>query len=116
MLLFALFLLIPSIAWYSYVFISSGSNVVELFIDYQLRLFSTSDGGHGGTVLYHPFVLLVGCFPHQYSFAGIPFKVDDNERNRTLNNGYYFFYWYVVIVFSLLERKSFTFHRWRIFL
>jgi hypothetical protein len=106
MLLFALISLIPSIAWYSYVFISSGSNVVELFIDYQLRLFSTSDGGHGGTVLYHPFVLLVGCFPASiFLLRAFRLRLDDNERQQNFKQWVLFLLLVVVIVFSFVGTK-----------
>jgi 4-amino-4-deoxy-L-arabinose transferase-like glycosyltransferase len=62
-IVFTTFAIIPAILWYLFVFINTGGSIIENFIDYQIRLFSTQDGGHGGPVYYHFIVLFIGCFP-----------------------------------------------------
>jgi len=49
--------------WFIYITKNYGSTYVDEFIKYQIRLFQTEDAKHGGTILFHPIALLLGCFP-----------------------------------------------------
>lgn len=60
-------LLLSSVAvpvcWILSALLTGKANVLSAFIDYQIRLFNTEDSGHGGSFLFHPLVILLGCFP-----------------------------------------------------
>lgn len=49
--------------WFFYITQQYGSTYVSEFITYQIRLFQTEDAKHGGTLLFHPIALFLGCFP-----------------------------------------------------
>ncbi len=49
--------------WFLYITQKYGDTYVKEFITYQIRLFQTEDAKHGGTLLFHPIALLLGCFP-----------------------------------------------------
>lgn len=49
--------------WFILQILSGNTDIVMQFIEYQVRLFSTKDAGHGGFLLYHFVVLFVGVFP-----------------------------------------------------
>ena len=49
--------------WFLYITKVYGDAYVREFITYQIRLFETEDAKHGGTILFHPLALLLGCFP-----------------------------------------------------
>ncbi|MCX7728991.1 MAG: glycosyltransferase family 39 protein [Bacteroidia bacterium] len=57
-----IFLLTGS-SWFLFELFSGHKEIIEAFIDYQIRLFKTQDSGHGGFLLYHFVVILIGCFP-----------------------------------------------------
>lgn len=56
-------MLVLSSIWFIYITQNYGYTYVDEFIKYQIRLFETEDAKHGGTIFYHPIVLLIGCFP-----------------------------------------------------
>ena len=62
-----LYFLVPFILvggfWFIMVALNGRAEIIWGFIDYQIRLFSTPDAGHGGPFYYHFIVLLIGCFP-----------------------------------------------------
>lgn len=49
--------------WFGLEILQHGWWFVEEFVRYQIRLAKTKDAGHGGFLLYHFVVLLIGCFP-----------------------------------------------------
>lgn len=49
--------------WVGSEVIQNGTGLLQEFIEYQVRLFSTTGAGHSGPFYYHAMVLLVGCFP-----------------------------------------------------
>ena len=50
-------------SWFLALAASGHADVIKDFIDYQIRLFETKDAGHGGFLLYHFVILLVGAAP-----------------------------------------------------
>jgi 4-amino-4-deoxy-L-arabinose transferase-like glycosyltransferase len=52
--------------WYAIDIWQNGPALFYDFIQYQVRLFSTEDAGHGGFPGYHVVVLLLGCFPASF--------------------------------------------------
>lgn len=55
--------LIISSSWFVYETYVHGFSYLKEFFLYQVRLFTTEDAEHGGFFLYHPVVLMLGCFP-----------------------------------------------------
>jgi 4-amino-4-deoxy-L-arabinose transferase-like glycosyltransferase len=49
--------------WFLYITKAYGDTYVKEFITYQIRLFETEDAKHGGSILFHPIALILGCFP-----------------------------------------------------
>jgi 4-amino-4-deoxy-L-arabinose transferase-like glycosyltransferase len=97
---------IVSTAWFGLETIKHGPWFLLTFIQYQVRLFSTPDAGHGGPFYYHFIVLLIGCFPASI-FALGSFKQDYSEsytsRNSKIWMGTLFFV--VLILFSIVKTK-----------
>ena len=56
-------LLLAGGSWFIALALTGHSEVIGDFIRYQVRLFETKDAGHGGFLLYHFVILLVGVFP-----------------------------------------------------
>ena len=50
-------------AWFIALALCGHGDVIDDFIQYQIRLFQTKDAGHGGFFAYHFVILLLGVFP-----------------------------------------------------
>ncbi len=55
--------IITGTSWFLYEILLGNAYIVKEFINYQIRLLQTEDSGHGGFLLYHFVVILLGCFP-----------------------------------------------------
>ncbi len=105
-LLFALVLAIIGGAWFILQVASGRSDLIIDFLQYQVRLFTTEDAGHGGFMLYHFIVLLIGVFPasifavigHKASLP--PFRIQQTFRLWML-----ILLWVVLILFSIVSTK-----------
>jgi 4-amino-4-deoxy-L-arabinose transferase-like glycosyltransferase len=62
-LLFFLCLIITGGLWFILQIAMGNYQIVMDFVAYQIRLFHTKDAGHGGFLLYHFVVILLGVFP-----------------------------------------------------
>lgn len=97
---------IPAGAWFLSLVMQGKGNLILDFIDYQLRLFSTEDAGHGHNFFYHWLVLLFGCFPvSAFALQGmfrngniVPFEKHVLFWMRIL-------FWVVLILFSIVKTK-----------
>ena len=56
-------LLLAGGSWFIALAASGHAEVIGDFIRYQIRLFQTKDAGHGGFLLYHFVILLLGVVP-----------------------------------------------------
>lgn len=63
LLVAAMVFVASTFAWYGVETMRNGWWFLGEFIEYNLRLAQTEDSGHGGFLLYHFVVLLIGCFP-----------------------------------------------------
>ena len=96
--------LLTAASWFLYERVKHGPDFIVEFVEYQLRLLSTEDAGHGGFFGYHVVVLLFGCLPA--SFFALPglFKTPDGD-----GRGFYRWnlalFWVVLAVFSLVKTK-----------
>lgn len=84
------------LVWFSQL--SQSESWLMDFINYQIRLFSTQDAGHGGFFGYHFVVVLIGCFP-----ASI-FAIAALRAYKKLSSALHFtFYqWNIILLFTVL--------------
>ncbi len=73
------------------------------FLEYQWRLFSKEDAGHGGFPGYHVVVLLVGCFPA--GLLALPQLFRPTGPRSVYERWMAALFWVVLIVFSLVGTK-----------
>lgn len=101
--------LITSFWFISEIINGGGIELFKEFIDYQIRLFTTSEAGHGEPFYYHFIVLFFGCFP--ISLIAIPYLLKKNFSDSksflvkdfyTLN---FILFWVVLILFSITTTK-----------
>jgi 4-amino-4-deoxy-L-arabinose transferase-like glycosyltransferase len=93
--------------WFGLEVAQHGLWFVEEFITYQIRLAQTEDAGHGGFLLYHFVILLVGCFPASVFMWGKPGKESDEDGSdkkyfRTMMIGALAV---ILVVFTLVQTK-----------
>ena len=100
---------ITSFWFISEIINGGGIELFKEFIAYQIRLFTTSEAGHGEPFYYHFIVLFFGCFP--ISLIVIPYLLKKNFSNSksifvrdfyTLN---FILFWVVLILFSITTTK-----------
>ncbi len=90
--------------WFGYETYKHGSWFVITFIEYQIRLLTTPDSGHGGFLFYHWVILLVGMLPASVYFIayllGGRFKLwSDLDKMMFIS------FWLVLVLFTLVKTK-----------
>lgn len=103
---FAIAAVIPAGLWFVSLVAQGKGTVILDFIEYQVRLFTTEDAGHGHNFFYHWLVLLFGCIPASaFAMQGmwksgnsIPFEKHAMFWMRIL-------FWIVLILFSIVKTK-----------
>ncbi len=104
--LFACSLFLSGFSWFLFEIASGHLDVVQEFISYQLRLFSTEDSGHDGFLLYHFVVLLIGCFPASLFFISAHRKADsDTPYQVYIKKWMLNLFWVVLILFTIVKTK-----------
>lgn len=95
-----------SFGWFGVGLITDGPYFLVEFIEYQIRLFSTEDAGHGGPFFYHFLVLMVGCFPASiYVFKAFIRQYSDTTSQRNLKAWMIISLFVVLILFSIVKTK-----------
>jgi len=106
LLLYGLIVSIVGGSWFVSLIATGNGPLIKEFINYQVRLFTTSDAGHGGSFFYHWIVLLFGCFPMSVlalqSFKG---NKNDAETERYFKRWMFIMFWVVLILFSIVKTK-----------
>ena len=98
-------LILPSV-WFLTLVAQGKGYLVQEFIAYQIRLFSTEDAGHGGSFFYHWIILFVGCFPASiFAMLSLFKKVDDTPFEVHLLKFMRILFWVVLILFSIVKTK-----------
>jgi len=96
-------------SWHAWIASQSGGgDLIQEFIDYQLRLLQTGDAGHGQPWFYHPLVLLLGCFPASaflWERLKSPGDTPETRRLEAFDRLMWIHAGVVVIVFSLVRTK-----------
>lgn len=106
-IVFVTIVLVIGFSWFLYEMVSGNEKMVRDFIDYNIRLVTKSEAGHGQPFYYHAVVLLAGCFPMSLLFLfGIEkkspglFKEMNHHRLWMI-----IMFWVVLIIFSAVKTK-----------
>lgn len=98
--------LVTGLSWFLYEILTGHFDIVKEFIDYQVRLFSTEDSDHGGFLLYHFVVLLVGCFPASLFFIQAHRRSDQDTPYQAYTKKWMIcLFWVVLILFTIVKTK-----------
>jgi 4-amino-4-deoxy-L-arabinose transferase-like glycosyltransferase len=100
--LFSLTVLIIGGAYHIYQMIIGNWQLIFDFFEYQVRLLKTQDAGHGGSIFYHPVVLLIGVFPSSILALSALFN---KSKSKNFDLLMVILFWVVLVVFSLVKTK-----------
>jgi 4-amino-4-deoxy-L-arabinose transferase-like glycosyltransferase len=94
------------LSWFIIEILKGNSKLVFEFVNYQIRLLNTKDSGHGGFLLYHFVILLIGCFPSSVFFF-TSFKKSNSDTPFQLHFKKWMFilFWVVLILFTIVKTK-----------
>jgi len=99
---------ITTLLWFGPDILINGPWFTQTFINYQIRLFSIPDAGHGGFFGFHFVVLLLGVFPASFlAIRGLIFRKEIRKKNKTLifNRLMSATFWVVLILFTIVKSK-----------
>lgn len=92
--------------WFIIQWLSGHGDVIMEFITYQIRLFTTKDAGHGGFLLYHFVVLLMGVFPASVFALPLIIKhIPANPLQVLFQRWMIILFWTVLILFTIVKTK-----------
>lgn len=96
--------------WFGIDIIQNGWWFTQTFLEYQIRLLTTQDAGHGGPFYYHFVVLLLGCFPSsvllfQYTRNKAKRNLEFKNMNLDFGKWMQLLFWITLIVFSIVKTK-----------
>jgi len=100
---------ITSVWFISELINGGGITLFKAFFDYQVRLFTSSEAGHGQPFYYHFVVLFFGCFP--ISLIAFPyilkrrFGMFDSKRIEDFYLLNFIVFWVVLLLFSITTTK-----------
>jgi hypothetical protein len=98
--------LVVSAIWFGPETYLNGPWFLKEFIDYQIRLFSTQDAGHGQPFYYHFVVVLLGCFPMSvWALKGLFRHSETKLANPDFERWMKILLWVVLILFSIVKTK-----------
>jgi 4-amino-4-deoxy-L-arabinose transferase-like glycosyltransferase len=105
-ILFSGLVLLTGFSWFILEVLRGRGEVVQEFIDYQIRLFSEGEAGHGQPFYYHFIVLLFGCFPVSILFF-LSFRRSDSDSDeqRHFKVWMQIMFWVVLVLFSMVKTK-----------
>ena len=96
-------------AWFIALAATGHGEVIQDFLDYQVRLFQTQDAGHGGFPLYHVVILLFGVTPASFlalsTFNRWVLEDEHDSPNKDLFRWMMISFWVVLILFSIVRTK-----------
>ena len=95
--------------WFILQIANGNFSIIQDFIDYQIQLFSTKDAGHGGFLLYHFVILLIGVFPASL-FALPTFRRRILANENSSQTAHFFRWtmillWVTLILFTIVKTK-----------
>lgn len=96
-------------AWFIALAATGHGEVINDFINYQIRLFETKDAGHGGFLLYHFVILLFGVTPASFlalsAFRRKALRGEEESRSSGLFRWMMVSLWVVLILFTIVRTK-----------
>lgn len=96
----------PAVAWYAKDFSAGGGALLVEFVEYQIRLATTPDAGHGGPFFYHFLALLIGVFPASIlAIRAFRKRESDNSEQKQFKSHMIALLCAVLVVFSIVETK-----------
>lgn len=99
-------LLITGCSWFIVELIQGKGEVIKEFFNYQVRLFQTEDSDHGGFLLYHFVVLLIGCFPTSLlMLMALKKSGNDTPYQKHIKFGMMILFFVVLGIFTLVKTK-----------
>ncbi|MCX6156118.1 MAG: glycosyltransferase family 39 protein [Candidatus Kapabacteria bacterium] len=104
--LFTILSILPFLIWNLAVMIKTGNIVINDFIQYNIRLLSTEDAGHGGPFYYHFIVILIGCFPASIvAIRGYFGLTESNPKLKIFESWNFILFLTVLVIFSIVNTK-----------
>lgn len=100
--IFSLTTLLIGGAYHIYQMAIGNWQLIHDFFIYQVRLLKTEDAGHGGSIFYHPIVLLIGVFPASILALPALFKRSNRAGFDLIM---VILFWVVLVIFSLVKTK-----------
>ncbi len=91
--------------WFGLEIAQHGWWFVNEFITYQLRLAKTEDAGHGGFLLYHFVVVLIGCFPASLLIFRYKNQIHENTRQQIFRKLMIASFIVIMVVFTIVKTK-----------
>jgi len=91
--------------WFGVDLVTNGPWFLIQFIEYQIRLFSTSEADHGEPFFYHWWVLLIGCFPASIFFMRGQFITVNTPQQKAFKKWMLILFWVTLILFSIVKTK-----------
>ncbi len=91
--------------WFGVDLIRNGSWFLGKFIEYQIRLLTTGEAGHGEPFFYHWWVLLIGCFPASVFFIKGMFAKSGTSEQKEFKKWMLILFWVTLLLFSIVKTK-----------
>lgn len=92
--------------WFILQFLNGNSEILVRFIEYQIRLFTEEDAGHGGFFLYHFVVLFFGVFPASiFTLKTFRKNREDEPDHKAFKRWMLILFWVVLILFTIVNTK-----------
>lgn len=108
-LLFTFILTFVGCFWFVLQILNGNYRIIQDFIVYQIRLFQTKDAGHGGFLLYHFVIILIGVFPASIlalpTFQRSILKQETNAQMAHFFRWMMILFWVVLILFTIVKTK-----------
>lgn len=99
-------LIITGSSWFLIEIIRGNGEVIKAFFDYNIRLLKTEDSGHGGFLLYHFVVLLIGCFPTSLlMIMSLKKSSNDTPYQKHIKFGMLILFFAVLGIYTLVSTK-----------
>ena len=92
--------------WFILLAISGHGYIINDFIQYQIRLFTQEDAGHGGFLLYHFVILFIGVFPASiFTIRSFRKFNGDTDTQKSFRIWMMITFWVVLILFTIVNTK-----------
>ncbi|MCB0822064.1 MAG: glycosyltransferase family 39 protein [Bacteroidales bacterium] len=92
--------------WFGIDILVNGTWFIKTFTQYQIRLFSTQDAGHGGFPGYHFVVNFIGCFPASvFAIRAFYKSKPEDPQLADFRKWMLILFWVVILLFTVVQSK-----------